>query len=195
MSTRRAPLTRPSIVAAARDLIAEDGLDGLTLRRVGSRLGVSAPALYAHVENKPDLLRAVAELEFEGLMASFEAIEGDDPRDRIRGQMRAYIEHALEDPALFQVMFLFRPGWVPQPAAEELPVASKVFAMGSDAIAEAMQQGAFRPADEFAVAMSLWAAAHGLATLLASGLELGPDLDDQIITTLIDNLLRGLAAD
>jgi len=194
MVAKRIPLTREAVVNAARELIAADGLEALSVRRVAAALSVSAPALYAYVENKPDLLRAVAELEFEGLVERFEAIRSPDPVDRIRGHIRAYVEHARADPALFEVMFLFRPGWAGQPAVDELPAASKGFAIASSAIEDAMRTGALREDDPFLVAIALWAAAHGTATVLLAGLELGAEFESRVIDTVIDNLLRGLAA-
>ena len=44
------------------------GLEAVSLRRVGANLGVTAPALYAYVTDKSDLLRSVAEVEFDHLM-------------------------------------------------------------------------------------------------------------------------------
>ena len=194
VSTRPAPLSRTAVVVAARELIARDGLEALSLRQVGARLGVSAPALYAYVDNKSDLLRGVAELEFASLLEEFGAVGDLDPVDRIRGHVHAYIDHALAHPALFQVMFLFRPGWAPQPAPDEVTAATKAFGVAAAAIDEAMRTGALRAEDPFVVAMSLWAAAHGTATVLLAGLDLGGELEGRVVDSVIDNLLRGLAA-
>ncbi len=57
----RETLTGEAVVAAARDQIRTKGLDAVSLRQVGAALGVTAPALYAYVTDKRDLLRAVAE--------------------------------------------------------------------------------------------------------------------------------------
>ena len=181
-------------MAVAREIVAADGLEGLSVRRIGAKLGVTAPALYAHVDNKLDLLRGVAELEFERLAARFDAIEAPDAIGRIREQAIAYVQHAQEDPALFHVMFLFRPDWAQQPAADELPAASKTFALGAAAIKTAMSDGTLRVEDPLLVAIAIWAAAHGTATVLLAGLNLGAEYESRIITTVIDNLLIGLAA-
>ena len=194
VASARATLTRDAIIAVARKIVATDGLEGLSLRRIGAELGVTAPALYAHVDDKLDLLRGVAELEFERLIARFDAIETADPVEQIRRQATAYVEHAREDPALFQVMFLFRPDWAPQPAAEELPAASKAFARGAAAIEEAMATGALRAEDPLLVAIALWAAAHGTASVLLAGIDFGAEYEARVIDTVIDNLIRGLAA-
>ena len=59
----------------ARSLISSDGLDALTLRRLADRFSVSAPALYFHFRDKEELLRAVAERQFDDLMARYGEID------------------------------------------------------------------------------------------------------------------------
>ncbi|XVU30227.1 TetR/AcrR family transcriptional regulator C-terminal domain-containing protein [Actinoplanes sp. CA-054009] len=54
-------LDRDKVVAAAVELLDEGGLDGLTLRKLGDRLGVRAPTLYWHVKDKAALVAALAE--------------------------------------------------------------------------------------------------------------------------------------
>src|ERR1700733_5446194 len=53
-------LDRPSMIAAALELLDEAGLDGLTLRRLASKLNVQAPAIYWHFKNKQELLDEMA---------------------------------------------------------------------------------------------------------------------------------------
>lgn len=53
---QRAGLTRAAVLAGARELLAESGLSGLTMRALARRLGVSPNALYSHVESKDALL-------------------------------------------------------------------------------------------------------------------------------------------
>ncbi len=59
-------------------MIRTSGLEAVSLRRVAAMLGVTAPALYAYVTDKNDLLRSVAEVEFDQLMQRFEAIDETD---------------------------------------------------------------------------------------------------------------------
>ncbi|MEP6625371.1 MAG: TetR/AcrR family transcriptional regulator, partial [Acidimicrobiia bacterium] len=155
--------------------------------------GVTAPALYAYVDDKLDLLRGVAELEFERLIERFEAIDATEPLEQVRLQAVAYVEHARDSPALFHVMFLFRPDWAEQPAVDELPAASKAFAQGAAAIESAMRTGALRTQDPLLVAIAMWAAAHGTASVLLAGLDLGEEYEARVIATVIENLIRGLS--
>lgn len=53
---QRAGLTRAQVVATARELLGEGGLDGLTMRGLAQRLGVSPNALYSYVASKTTLI-------------------------------------------------------------------------------------------------------------------------------------------
>jgi len=63
----RRPLSRRRILRAALRLIDRDGVDALTMRRLGAELGVEAMALYRHVGSKEALLDGVVELLLEEL--------------------------------------------------------------------------------------------------------------------------------
>lgn len=65
-------LSRDVIARAALGLLADAGLDGLTMRLVAAELGVRAPTLYWHVKNKQDLLDAMADLMFDESTAGVE---------------------------------------------------------------------------------------------------------------------------
>jgi AcrR family transcriptional regulator len=57
--TDRPPLTRERIVAAAVELVDANGVDALSMRKLGAALGVEAMSLYNHVVNKDDVLDGI----------------------------------------------------------------------------------------------------------------------------------------
>jgi TetR/AcrR family transcriptional regulator, tetracycline repressor protein len=59
------PLSRETIIAEAIELLNENGLDGVTLRKLATRLGIKAPSLYWHFRDKGALLSAVMETVFQ----------------------------------------------------------------------------------------------------------------------------------
>lgn len=189
----RPPLQRATIVAAARELIIADGLEALSLRRLAGQLGVTAPALYAHVRDKQDLLRTLAEGEFDALVARFDAMTDPDPIARIKGHNRAYVRYARENPELFRVMFLFPPdlGSASVPPGVELPGATKAFEAAAGAVSDAIAAGAIVADDPLLVALTLWSGSHGVATVLQLGFELPPELEDAMIDEITDRLLAG----
>ncbi len=189
----REPLQREAIIEAGRQLVVTGGLEALSLRRLASQLGVTAPALYAHVRDKQDLLRAIAEIEFDRLVARFDAVSATDPVERIRAHGRAYVEHAREQPELFRVMFLFPPEAIPAdvPDDAKLPGATKAFAAAAGTVEAALESGALVADDPLLLALTLWSGAHGVATVLQLGFDLPPELEDAMVDDITDRIIAG----
>ena len=61
---RRAALTRERILAAAISVADRDGIESLTMRKLGQKLGVEAMSLYNHVRNKVDMLDGMVDVVF-----------------------------------------------------------------------------------------------------------------------------------
>jgi AcrR family transcriptional regulator len=64
---RRAPLDRETIVDAAQRILDAEGLGGLTMRRIGTELGVDPAAVYRHFRNKDALVVALADRAFASI--------------------------------------------------------------------------------------------------------------------------------
>ncbi|KUN18487.1 TetR family transcriptional regulator [Streptomyces corchorusii] len=69
---------REGYIRAALELLDEVGLNGLTLRRLGDRLGVQGPALYAHFRSKQELLDQMAEAMLDDELARLDEAEYDE---------------------------------------------------------------------------------------------------------------------
>lgn len=189
-------LERGAIVGAAREMIRTGGLESLSLRRLAGKLGVTAAALYAHVDDKEDLLRAVAECEFEELLEAYEAVPAGTALERITAQARAYVDHARREPNLFRVMFLFPPGPLKAGASgtAELPGATAAFTIASSTVADAMEEGSIEKGDVFATTLVFWAAMHGVASILQLGIGLDAAAEEQLVAEVLDRLLAGYAS-
>lgn len=61
-SEPRAPLSRERVLQTALHLADSEGLQAVTMRRLGQELGVEAMSLYNHVANKDDILRGIFEM-------------------------------------------------------------------------------------------------------------------------------------
>jgi AcrR family transcriptional regulator len=92
---QRLPLTRQRVLAAAVELADEAGIDGLSMRRVGQRLGVEAMSLYNHVANKGDLLEGMLDLVLSEIDPPID--DGSDWRrvfaERVMSARRALLRH------------------------------------------------------------------------------------------------------
>lgn len=85
--TNREPLSREAYSDAALRLIDEQGIDGLTMRSLGTAMGVHGTAVYRHFSNKEELIEAALArmLETSGVAAP----EDGTPRERLLGLLRS----------------------------------------------------------------------------------------------------------
>ena len=99
---------RVALIEAALEIIDEDGPQGLTIRKVAQRAGVSHAAPYRHFAGKDDLVLAVVERGFELLneeMAEARARAGDDLLAQFASSGEAYLTFAMNNPTYYRVMF------------------------------------------------------------------------------------------
>ncbi len=193
-AVEREALSRGVVVAAARAQIVAKGLDELSLRKLGASLGVTAPALYAYVTDKRDLVRGVAEGEFGALLERFMAVREADPVLRLRLLCRSYVDYALENPELYKTMFLFPPELeISEPTGVEIALATRTFRYAVGTIEEAIEAGRLRvELDPVVVSFVCWTATHGLATVLLLGFAFDEATRDMLIDTVLDTMIRGL---
>lgn len=159
-----------SLVAAAVELIAEKGLDALTLREVAGMVGVTHSAAYRHFADKTGLLAAVSEDGYRALaarLADVDAGERGAPIPRVRALACAYVAFALERPEHYSVMHGMRLNEDGQfPALEAAIAESLSFLFG--AIEDGQRAGAIRPAPAAReLAFGTLIAAHGFVELVA----------------------------
>lgn len=193
----RQPLTREAISEAARDILVAEGLHAVSLRRVASGLGVTAPALYAHVADKRDLLQGIAEQEIDDLLRSFEQVRTDDSFERLRAMCLAYVDYGVRNPDLFRAMFLFRPELTSESRRDAKPLTTLVHQafIGAARRAADERDGFAEGIDPELAALTAWTTAHGVVTVLLSGPPLDIELQNRLAEATIDAALTGLRVD
>ena len=152
------------LLRAAAAIIAAEGTQGLSIRRLAAEVGASTMAVYTWYGNKPNLLRAVFREAFTRFGAQLRAVpETDDPLLDLLRLGRAYRDYALAEPNLYEVMFgrslsLF------EPTEDDLAMAADTFGVLLNCVRRGVQSGALscRPVDG---AWQIWAGVHGAMTL------------------------------
>lgn len=134
----------------------------------------------------------MAEGEFDRLVAAYDGAPGD-PIERIRYHGKAYVAYAHENPELFQVMFLFPPelSLADVPDDVMLPAATRAFASAADTVDDAIAAGAIHTDDPLLATLTLWAAVHGVASVLQLGFGLPTDLEDAMVDEVTNRILAG----
>ena len=151
-----------ALLAAARQILDENGLQAVGLRETARRVGVSATAAYRHFTSKEDLLASVAAVGFHELAAAMQsASRGANPLSRAG---LAYIEFADQNRGLFRLMF--GPVLAERTKYPTLQAATAgVEALLLRGVADLDQ----RPLNDNLAAMAAWGLVHGLSHLIVDG--------------------------
>jgi len=159
--------TRDRLIGAARDYLDTQGVDGIGLREIARRAGVSHGAPARHFPTLGALLAAVAADGFRDLFASVDAavrrVGGDDAVDRLRAAAHGYVDFARSNPGVFALMF--RRDLCDVTDADYLTSGGVAFGQLVGLVADAQAAGLRPDVPAPELAGVVWATVHGLASL------------------------------
>jgi AcrR family transcriptional regulator len=199
-STRRSrsargsgPELRAEILAAAAELLEASGDEAaVTLRAIARRVGITAPAIYAHFSDREEIIAAVITDAFAALVGRLRAAVRGTPREALLAGCRAYVAFAFEQPGTYRVLFGRAPETQTFSRAESVDVmiGADAFGVLLDCVAACIRSGDSTAVDALPAAIQLWVGLHGYASLRAGVPAFPWPDDDQILTDLIIALAR-----
>lgn len=180
------------LIEAAARLLAEEGPQALSTRRLAAAVGASTMAVYTRFGGKDDLVRAMAREGFRLLHQRMSAVEvsSDPVLDLIRLGW-AYRRNAQEHRNLYGVMF-GGPGLDGFALTDEDRQHGR-YTLTSvvGAVERCMAVGRFRNGDALLVSHQMWIALHGLVALELGGYFLAPYDADTCFEAQVCGLLVG----
>ena len=160
---------RRALMEAGLEVLSERGIDGLSLREVARRAGVSQAAPYHHFPDKAALLSAIAEQGYTDLASALREGAGNvrgNALARFQGMGIAYVAFAVNRPAMFRL--LFRPEMLASGSPDANPTSTAAFRVLEEGLQAAMDEGSVTGVKED-IALAAWCTAHGAATLFVDG--------------------------
>ncbi len=160
-----------ALIKAGVEILAKDGVSGLSLRKVALKAGVSHSAPYAHFVDKQALIAAISTEGFRQLYERVSAVADQyhsQPEKQLIEAAWAYVQFALDDRDRFKVMFsgvLEKEKDYPEFVAE----SQRNFQLVKMIVEANQASGNLRSGASELVALSAWGIVHGFLMLLLEG--------------------------
>jgi AcrR family transcriptional regulator len=180
--TESIPVTRQILLKATRDIIDQQGVDAVSMRELGKRIGLSRSAMYRHFRNKENLLAEIVIEDFEALdirLGAFLSLNST-PSERMEPLLKAYYDFGTNNQAHYRLMFGRE--WERSEYPNVYQAAIRIF--------KRVSEGLGNPGNGDTVATA-FAFVHGLIELQFSGhSEPEKNLDDpyRLISYLVRNI-------
>lgn len=184
-----------TLLSQANLLLSESGIDGLSLRKLAERTGVSRTAPYHHFQDKNALLCALAIRAFEQLDQLIQQADLDNTNSKsgIQQFVRDYLRFATENPEQYELMFgrtLWKSG---QPSEALKKVAHRSFRRYTQRVSRLFQGRLPSNTQPLRVAQASWATLHGLCRLLIDGIYVDREDMEAVSEQSVNLMMAALA--
>jgi AcrR family transcriptional regulator len=178
--------TRQSILATARELFLLKGFEATTIRNIAEKIEYSPSTIYQHFKDKNEIFYTIHSEAFAELVRYLNASEmHKNPMDQLIALGQIYIQFALENPELYDLMFIMEApidflNYLEDANWTEGKIA---FDYLKSVIANCIQQGLIKETDLESLSYLIWSTVHGLVTISIRkrGLKIGLSDPDTII--------------
>lgn len=189
---------KEACVQAAREVIAEQGVEGLSMRDVARKLGISHQAPYRHFESRDHLLAEIMRRCFVDFADHLDhRVGGASPDEDLGSMGHAYLDYARKKPLEYRLMF--GTPW-PEPAKHPELIANAVHAF--DILRNSLRKKHGDTPEQQARAdldaLFIWSALHGMASIANADvmrhLVLAPGVIEHFRPDLMGKIGAALAA-
>lgn len=160
-----------ALIKAGVEILAKEGVGGLSLRKVAQRAGVSHSAPYAHFPDKQSLIAAISTEGFNQLYLELNAAispHTNDPKKQLTEGSRAYVQFAINNSDTFKIMFS---GVLEKekdyPAFVE--ISHKTFELVVSIVRACQDAGILSSTPPGQMAVAVWGQVHGIISLALEG--------------------------
>ena len=185
---------RQLILDAARELFVDEGYESVSMRKIAHKIDYSPTTIYHHFKDKAELLVSICESTHLDLLNTLDLHTNDlsDPVEALRKSARSYVEFGLKHPQEYKVTFIIRPQYQKGLGLPHGSVPERMFEQIGGVIQACVKQERFRPVDAQATTQAIWAAMHGVTSLLISFPDFPWADEGALITQVVETMIQGL---
>lgn len=160
-----------TLLIEAAQIIKEQGLDALSIRKLAKKCNVSATALYRHFADKNDLLVEIINRGYELLYQHLNAILAKDYPDivaKLKALGNGYIEFAQQQQNFFYIMYANN--LLPEKYNSKInKMSNQVYKLLAEQITQGIKDNIFINDNPNYLTFSMWAYLHGITLLILQG--------------------------
>ena len=182
---------RQTLLLAAAEMISENGIESLSLRKLAEMVGVSRTAAYHYFQDKNDLLCAIAANGFRRWQMSLNQLESNSlpERDKFEQYILGYIAFATTNPEEYELMF-GRCIWKQSKCTQELQdISHATFQHQVEMIAHWQSTGLVIGDNPLRSAQIIWGTLHGIAKLFIDGVYTDVNRVEEIVLSALPMFL------
>lgn len=173
---------------AARAIFVRDGYESFSMRKLATEAGYSPGAIYLYFKSKEDLFRSLVEESFDRLYESLRVLAErplKDPIAELKLGLRVYVDWGLSHPIDYQIAFnLPEPGDAPYKP-------HKAFEFLRWIVSQCIPPRKRSPENIEPASQAVWAAVHGITSLLIQRPTFPWRSKESVIRKVIDSAVHG----
>src|SRR5512138_1571974 len=160
-----------ALIQAGVQILSKEGVEGLSLRKVAKRVGVSYAAPYAHFKDRQSLIAAISTEGFKQLYTALDAAaaaHAEYPSQQLVDAALAYVQFAVDNTDIFKIMF----SGVLEKEREYpsfVEISHKTFERVVEIVRACQAAGILRSAPPELMAVYIWGQVHGVISLVLEG--------------------------
>jgi AcrR family transcriptional regulator len=161
--------TQSRIFAAARELFDKGGPEGVSMRRIAEKVGITPMAIYKHYPDREALLNALMLDGFAAWEARVEALKAGAPLAWLQAMGEAFLDFALDEPRRYEAAFLLNASAARRYPGDFLAGRSPVISKMMAEVEQAKAQGLIADIPTIDITISFTALVQGLVDMYRAG--------------------------
>lgn len=167
------------ILSGAKKLFVEKGIEQTTIRNIADAIDYSVGTVYVYFKDKNAIFHALHTQGFTQLGSEFKVLfHVSDPMERLRAMGRVYINFALQNPDMYDLMFNLKAPmeFLNDSKEEEWNEGKATFDVLRTTVGQCMANGYFKGHELEPTAFMIWSMVHGMISLEISKRSIGVDI-------------------
>jgi len=190
-------LIRKKIIDAASNILAEEGYENLSIRKIASRIEYSPGIIYHYFKDKAEIVAFVVEAGYRNILKNISEIPVDteNPDKTIVNGLKSYIELMLETPQQFRAILMNDIEDIQEKVnmLQEGVSKERKSLQGLCTLVElGIEKNRFRKMDIELTAQIIWTSTHGLLTRLILEKDITKQQKERLINHHFEILINGL---